>query len=97
VTRVVDTQAPVAAPITSEHRASASARGISIDGVIAQLRQSLAEGSHALGAIVASAPADDANLSALKSLHQRLLQCIGSVDLLAPAPARNHTLFDGRR
>jgi hypothetical protein len=97
MTKVVNTLAEVAAPITQEHRVSASAQGFSIDATIAALRQSLAEAHHALGAIVTSAPADDGNQMALKSLHSRVLQCIGSVDLLAPARARQHTLFDGRR
>jgi hypothetical protein len=59
------------------------------------LRQSLAEGAHALSAIVASAPADDENMSALVSLHKRLLAFKGTVDLLAPPPARSHTVYGG--
>jgi hypothetical protein len=100
VTKIVTTEAEapaVAAPITARHRASASAQGFSIDATIAALRQSLAEAHHALGAIVTSAPDKDSNLTALQSLHRQVLHCIGSVDLLAPEPARTHTLFDGRR
>ena len=95
--KIIDTPAEVAAPITSGHRASASARGFSIDATIAALRQSQGEAAHALAAVAASAPDKDSNLTALQSLHRHVLQCIGSVDLLAPEPGRTHTLFDGRR
>jgi type IV secretory pathway VirB2 component (pilin) len=90
-------EAPVAAPITAEHRASAAARGVSIDGVVAALRQSLGEGVHAISAIIGAAPEGDGNLMALKSLHRQLLHAVGAVDVFAPSPGRTHTLFDGRR
>lgn len=93
-----EAEAPsVAAPITSEHRAAASSRGFSIDATIAALRQSLAEGAHALGAIVASAPAEDSNLPALKPLHRRLHMFAGEIALFAPATVRQHTVHDGDR
>jgi hypothetical protein len=100
MTKIVTTreiEAPVAAPITSAHRSEAFARGVSIDATVAALRHSLAEGAHALGAIVASAPAEDSNLPALRSLHQRLHLFAGEIALFAPEPTRVHTIFDGRR
>jgi hypothetical protein len=89
-------EAPAAVPVTAAHRVSAYARGVSIDATVAALRQSVAEGAHALAAIVASAPADDGNLMALRSLHRQLLQFIGSIALLAPEPEPTRTFFDGR-
>jgi hypothetical protein len=89
-------EAPVAAPITALHRISAYARGVSVDAVIAQLRQGLAEAHHALVTLADTTPADDSNLSALRSIHRRLLQFAGEVDLFAPAPTPQHTVFDGR-
>jgi len=87
------TEAPAAAPITAQHRAAASAQGFSIDGVVAQLRQGLAEARHALEAVIGAAPEGDGNVAALKSLHRKLLAFGGTIDLLAPTPARKHVLY----
>jgi hypothetical protein len=84
---------PVATPITEAHRISASARGISIDAVVAALRQSLTEAHHSLTALVDTAPPDDANVAALRSIHRRLLQFSGAIGLFAPTAARNHTVY----
>jgi hypothetical protein len=89
--------APVAVPVTSRHRAAAASRGLNVDGVVAALRQSLAEAHHALGSIIAAAPDGDDNLATFKLLDRQLLHFAGTVDLLSPAPERTHTVFDGRR
>jgi hypothetical protein len=86
-------EAPVAAPITAQHRVSAYAKGVSVDAVVAQLRQGLAEAHHALCTLANTSPADDSNVSALRSLHRRLLMFAGEVDLFAPTPARVHTVY----
>jgi hypothetical protein len=88
---------PVVAPITSAHRLSAYAKGVSVDAVVAQLRQGLAEAHHALCTLADTSPADDSNVSVLRSLHRRLLTFAGEVDLFAPPPARTHTVHDGKR
>jgi hypothetical protein len=84
---------PVAAPITEAHRSAAYGRGVSIDAVVAALRQSLTEAHHALGTLVDTAPPDDANVAALRSIHRRLLQFSGAIGLFAPTAARNHTVY----
>jgi hypothetical protein len=96
MTRIVPTLVeapPVAAPITSAHRTAAYGRGVSIDAVVAALRQSLGEARHALATLVDTAPPDDANLLALRSIHRRLLAFAGAVDLFSPTAARNHTTY----
>jgi hypothetical protein len=85
--------APVAAPITEAHRTAAYSKGVSIDAVVAALRQSLTEAHHSLTALVDTAPADDANVAALRSIHRRLLQFSGAIGLFAPTAARNHTTY----
>jgi hypothetical protein len=84
---------PVATPITEAHRSAAYGRGVSIDAVVAALRQSLTEAHHSLSAIIGAAPDDDENLSALRSLRRRLQMFAGEVDLFAPTAARNHTVY----
>lgn len=86
-------EAPDVAPITAQHRASASVRGFSIDATIAALRLSLGEARFALEALIGAAPDGDGNVAALKSLHRKLLAFRGTVDLLAPTPGRTHTLY----
>jgi hypothetical protein len=86
---------PAAAPISSAHRLAAYGRGVSADAVVAQLRQGLAEAHHALCTLADCTPADDPNRMALRSIHKRLLQFSGEVDLFAPAPARQHTVYGG--
>jgi hypothetical protein len=88
------TEAPTpAAPITVQHRASASVRGFSIDATIAALRLSLGEARFALEAIIGAAPEGDGNVTALRSLHRKPLAFGGTVDLLAPTAVRTHTMY----
>jgi hypothetical protein len=92
-----ESEAAPARPITSRHRAAAASRGLNVDGVVAALRQSLAEAHHALSAIVAAAPDGDDNLATFSLLGRQLLRFAETIDLLAPKPPRTHVLFDGRR
>lgn len=98
-TKLAPAPAPVAppapVPLSAEHRASASARGFNIDGVVGQLRQGLSEAHHALYAIIGAAPDGDPNLAALQSLRRRLLTFAGEIDLFSPAPVRSHTIYGG--
>jgi hypothetical protein len=100
VAKIIPTpiEAPaVAVPVTSRHRAAAASRGLNVDGVVAALRQSLAEAHHALGSIIAAAPDGDDNLATFSLLDRQLLRFAETIDLLAPKPPRTHVVFDGRR